>query len=176
MWVAVGGTPRSVVRAGTLGLPLALAIIGGAPERFVPLVELYRESAERAGHDPSTLPVSINAHGFVARDGAEARDLALPAFMETMDRIGRERGWPPVSRRQMEAETSLRGALILGSPQEVIDKILYHHELFGHQRTLLQLTVGPIPHPRVLEAIELLGSEVAPVIRRETAGDVSDAG
>jgi len=170
VWIAVGGTPRSVIRAGTLGLPMALAIIGGAPERFRPLVELYREAAERAGHDSAELPISINAHGFLADDAATAADLAFPPFAETMTRIGRERGWPPTSRAQFDAECSPRGALFVGSPQQVIDKILYQHELFCHQRFLIQLTVGTMPHAAVMRAIELLGTEVAPVIRRETSG------
>ncbi|MEX2609227.1 MAG: LLM class flavin-dependent oxidoreductase [Gemmatimonadota bacterium] len=169
VWLAVGGTPQSVVRAATLGLPMALAIIGGAPERFKPVVELYREAAARAGHDPATLPVSINAHGFLAEDAERAADMAFPPFAETMTRIGRERGWPPTTRMQFDAERTLRGALFVGGPQQVIDKILYQHELFGHQRVLIQLTVGPMPHADVLRAIELLGTEVAPVVRRETA-------
>src|SRR5690606_33895557 len=143
-----GGTPQSVVRAATLGLPLALAIIGGYPEQFVPLVHLYHEAARRAGHDPAQLPVSINSHGFLADTSQEAADLAFPAFKETMDRIGRERGWPPMSRPQFEASRTLRGANVVGSPQEVIDKILHQHELFGHQRFLLQLTVGSLPHAK----------------------------
>jgi probable LLM family oxidoreductase len=170
VWVAVGGTPQSVVRAATLGLPMALAIIGGAPERFRPAVDLYREAAARAGHDPATLPVSINAHGFLAADAQEAADTAFPPFAETMTRIGRERGWPPTTRSRFDAERTLHGALFVGSPQQVIDKILYQHELFAHQRVLIQLTVGPMPHAGVLRAIELLGTEVAPVVRRETAG------
>ncbi len=169
VWIAVGGSPGSVVRAGTLGLPMALAIIGGAPARFKPMVELYREAAERAGHDPATLPLSINSHGFIADDAAEAADIAFPPFAETMSRIGRERGWPPTTRAQFDAEARLSGALFVGGPQEIIDKILYQHELFGHQRFLIQLTVGPMPHDRVMRAIELLGNEVAPVVRRETA-------
>ena len=168
VWIAVGGTPQSVVRAATLGLPMALAIIGGAPARFRPMVELYREAADRAGHDADALPVSINAHGFLADDAATAADVAFPPFAETMSRIGRERGWPPTTRRQFDAEVALHGALVLGSPQEVIDKILYQYEIFRHQRVLLQLTVGPMPHARVMRAIELLGTEVAPVVRRET--------
>jgi len=167
VWLAVGGTPGSVVRAARLGLPMALAIIGGAPARFRPVVDLYRETAERAGHDPDSLPLSINSHGFLSEDGQEARDLAFPPFAETMTRIGRERGWPPTTRRQFDAEATPAGALFVGSPQEVIDKILYQHELFGHQRFLVQLTVGPMPHARVLEAIELLGTQVAPVVRKE---------
>jgi len=169
IWIAVGGTPQSVVRAGTLGLPMALAIIGGTPERFVPLVNLYRESAERAGHDPAKLPVSINSHAFVADTSQQAADDVFPAYAEVMTRIGRERGWPPTTREQFEALRSPRGALAIGSPQEVIDKILRQHELFRHDRFLAQLTVGPISHAKVMHAIELFGTKVAPVVRRETA-------
>lgn len=170
LWIAVGGTPQSVVRAANLGLPLAVAIIGGTSPRFKPLVELYREAWEKAGHDPARARVSINGHGFLADDAAEARRIALPPFAETMSRIGRERGWGPVPPRALERETDLHGALFMGSAQEVIDKILFQWELFRHQRTLIQLTVGPIDHDKVLRAIEILGTEVAPVIRRETAG------
>lgn len=173
VWVAVGGTPHSVIRAATLGLPMALAIIGGAPERFKPMVDLYREAAERAGHDPSKLPVSINSHGFIAYDAREAAEAAFPPMAETMSRIGRERGWPPYTRRQFDAECTLRGALFVGSPQEIIDKILFQYELFRHQRFLIQLTVGPMPHAQVMRAIELLGTEVAPVVRREIASRTS---
>ena len=170
VWIAIGGTPQSVVRAATLGLPLALAIIGGAPERFVPLIDLYRESAERAGRDPATLPVSINSHGFIADDSQQASDLFYPPYAEVMTRIGRERGWPPATRQQFEALRTPRGALAVGSPQEVIDKLLFQHSLFGHQRTLLQFSVGTMPHPAMMRAIELFGREVAPVVRRETRG------
>ncbi len=176
VWVAVGGSPRSVVRVATLGLPMALAIIGGHPERFQPVVELYRRAAEQAGHDPATLPVSINSHGFLAETGDEASEIAFPPFSETMSRIGRERGWPPWTRQHFKAERSLTGALVLGSPQEVIDKIMYQYELFRHQRFLLQLTVGPIPHEKVLQAIELFGTEVAPVVRREVGGEPPKSG
>ncbi len=168
VWIAVGGTPQSVVRAATLGLPMALAIIGGAPERFRPVVELYRETAERAGHDPSSIRLGINSHGFLADDADQAAEIAYPAFSETMNRIGRERGWPPSTRRHFDMEATLQGALFMGSPQQIIDKILYQHELFRHDRFLIQLTVGPLPHAKVMRAIELLGTEVAPVIRRET--------
>jgi probable LLM family oxidoreductase len=167
IWIAVGGTPESVVRAGTLGLPLALAIIGGTPERFVPLVDLYREAGARAGHDPSTLAVSINSHAYVADDSQRAADEFFPPYAEAMSRIGRERGWPPTTRAQFDAMRSPRGALAIGSPQEVIDKILAQHELFHHQRFLAQLTVGTMPHRSVMRAIELLGTQVAPVVRRE---------
>ena len=173
VWVAVGGTPQSVTRAAKLGLPMALAIIGGAPARFRHVVDLYRETAEQAGHDPGALPVSINSHGFLADDAADAAELAFPPFAETMTRIGRERGWPPTSRGHFDAETTLRGAAFVGSAQEVIDKILYQYEIFHHDRFLIQLTVGPMPHAEVMRAIELLGTEVAPVVRREVGTDNS---
>jgi probable LLM family oxidoreductase len=166
VWIAVGGTPQSVVRAATLGLPLALAIIGGSPERFVPFVDLYRETARRAGRDPATLPVSINSHGFIADTAAQAADEAFPPFAEMMGRIGRERGWPPPSRRQFDAEISPHGALLVGDPQQVIDKILWEHELFGHQRFLMQMSVGTMPHARIMRSIELLGTVVAPAVKK----------
>jgi probable LLM family oxidoreductase len=169
VWIAVGGNPPSAVRAASLGLPMALAIIGGMPERFRPFVDLYREAARRTGHDPETLPVSINAHGFVADDPEEAAELAYPPFAETMGRIGRERGWPPPTRAQFDGEAHLRGALFLGGPQQIIDKLLFHWDVFHHDRCLIQLTVGPMPHDRVLRAIEILGTEVAPVVREEIA-------
>ena len=169
VWIAVGGTPQSVVRAGALGLPLAVAIIGGEPARFAPLVNLYREAARASGHDPATLPVGINAHGFLADTSQRAAEIALPPYLDVMGRIGRERGWPPPTRAQFEASRALRGANFVGSPQEVIDKVLYQHELFRHDRFLLQLSVGTLPHADVLRAIELLGTEVAPVVRRATA-------
>ena len=170
VWIAVGGTPESVIRSATLGLPLALAIIGGVWSNFAPLVNLYRETATKAGHDLSRMPVSINGHGFIADQSQQAADDVYPAYAEAMTRIGRERGWPPASRARFEAERTPRGAIMVGSPQEVIDKILAQHEVFGHQRFLMQLTVGPIAHAKVLRAIELFGTAVAPVVRRETAG------
>jgi probable LLM family oxidoreductase len=175
VWIAVGGTPQSVVRAGTLGLPLALAIIGGAPERFVPLVELYRESGRRAGHDPAALRVGINSHGFIADSTGAAVEAAWPPYLDVMGRIGRERGWPPPTRARFEAERSPRGALLVGSPQEVVDKILFEHELFGMDRMLLQFSVGTMPHRELLRSIELFGTEVAPVVRRATAPQRSPA-
>jgi probable LLM family oxidoreductase len=168
VWIAVGGTPASVVRAGTLGLPLALAIIGGAPERFAPFVELYRESARKAGHDESKLKVSINSHGFLADTSEAAADIFYPPYADVMSRIGRERGWPPTTRQQFEVARSLRGALLVGSAQEMIDKIMFQFEIFRHDRFMAQFSVGPVPHDKMLRAIELYGSEVAPVIRKET--------
>lgn len=167
VWVAVGGNPPSVVRAATLGLPMALAIIGGAPARFKPFVDLYRQAATQAGHDPTTLPVSINAHGYVADTSQQAADESFPSTALMMNRIGQERGWAPMSRRDFEAQRGLHGAFFVGSPQEVAEKILHQHDLFAHQRFLLQLTVGSLPHRQVMRAIELLGTEVAPVVRKE---------
>ncbi|RTR25355.1 Atu2307/SP_0267 family LLM class monooxygenase [Deinococcus radiophilus] len=167
VWLAVGGTPASAVRAGTLGLPMALAIIGGEPERFVPFAELYRRAAEQAGTTEQTR-LSINSHGFVARGAQAAADAYFPAHAEQMNRIGRERGWPPLSRASYERDRELRGALLVGDPQQVTEKILYQHELFGHDRCLLQ-TVGMMDHRDVMEFIELLGTEVAPAVRAEVA-------
>ncbi len=173
VWIAVGGTPQSVARAGRLGLPLAIAIIGGMPERFAPMAALYRKSAEEAGHDPATLALSLNSHGFLADTAAEARAIATPAFQATMNRIGRERGWPPLSGREFEASYDLRGANLVGGPEEIIEKMLFQHEIFGHQRQMLQLTVGTLPHDKVVRAVEILGNEVAPVVRREVANRLS---
>ena len=165
VWIAVGGTPESAVRAGALGLPMALAIIGGLPERFVPFAELHRRAAEEAGHGRLTL--GINSHGFLADTADEAADLAFGPFSETMNRIGRERGWPPTTRVDFDAQRTLRGALFVGSPADVAEKILFQHSLFGHERFLLQLSVGSLPHDRMLRAIELFATEVAPVVRAE---------
>jgi probable LLM family oxidoreductase len=169
IWIAVGGTPQSVVRAGTLGLPLALAIIGGEPARFAPLFDLYRRAAAHAGHDPARLATSINVHGFVAETSQAAGDIFYPAQAEVMDRIGRERGWPPTSRGQFEAARGPRGALFVGSPAEVVDKILAAHAIFGFDRLLIQMAIGVLDHARLMRAIELFGTRVAPEIRRATA-------
>ena len=170
VWVAVGGTPQSVVRAATLGLPMALAIIGGGPERFVPFVDLYREAWAKAGRDPEALQVSINSHGFIADTDAAAAEAAFPPYMHQMGKIGRERGWPPPTRRQFDAEISRQGALLVGDPQRVIDKILWEHELFGMTRFLLQFSVGTMPHRDLLRCIELYGTVVAPAVRKALAG------
>jgi probable LLM family oxidoreductase len=165
VWIAVGGTPQSLVRAGTLGLPLAVAIIGGVPARFGPLVDLYRDAARAAGHDPAGLPVSINSHAYVAETSQRAAAEFYPGYAAMMTRIGRERGWPPMSREQFDALRSPEGALIVGSPAEVTEKILRQREIFGHDRVLLQMSVGTMPHDPVLRAIELLATEVAPSVR-----------
>jgi probable LLM family oxidoreductase len=164
LWVAVGGTPESAYRAGALGLPMALAIIGGLPERFAPFAEIHRRAAREAGLDVPAL--SINSHGLIADTSQAAADLAFPAMKQTMDRIGRERGWPPLDRDAFEASRTLRGASFVGSPQEVIEKILFQREIFRHDRFLLQFTVGSLPHDVVMRSIELFGTEVAPAVRR----------
>jgi probable LLM family oxidoreductase len=165
VWIAVGGTPQSVARAAQLGLALSIAIIGGAPANFVPLVELYRDTSERAGHGRS-LPLSIGSHCFIADDSQSAAETFFPSYAEVMGRIGKERGWPPLTRMQFDALCTPRGALLVGSPQQVIDKILYEHELFGNSRFMAQMTVGPLPHKAVMRSIELFGSVVAPAVRK----------
>lgn len=172
VWIAVGGTPQSAYRAGSLGIPMALAIIGGYPEQFKAMADLHRKGAEEAGIPAP--PVSINSHGFIADTSQEASDIAFPAFKHTMDKIGKERGWPPMSRDQFEASRTLRGANVVGSPQEVIDKILFQHEIFGHSRFLIQMSVGSIPHKKLLRSIELFAAEVAPVVRKELKEKTDD--
>ena len=169
VWVAVGGSPQSVVRAGTLGLPLTIAIIGGQPARFVPLVELYREAAASAGHDASQARVAINTHAFVAANSAQADAAFAAPYLAMMNRIGRERGWPPSGRPQYEALRAPDGALAVGSPEQVAEKILYEHELFGHDRYIAQMSVGAVAHSDVLRSIELFATEVAPLVREEIA-------
>jgi probable LLM family oxidoreductase len=167
VWVAVGGTPQSVVRAGALGLPLTLAIIGGQPERFVPLVDLYRQAFEAAGHDPASATVGINTHAFVGATEEDANRAFAASYLEMMNRIGRERGWPPSGRPEYDALRSPRGALAVGSPEQVAEKLLFEHELFGHQRYLAQMSVGAVAHRDVMRSIELFGTEVAPLVRAE---------
>ena len=170
VWIAVGGTPKSVARAGMLGLPLTIAIIGGQPERFVPLVDLYRRAAAEAGHDPSRLNLGINTHAFVGDDSAFA-----PHYTAMMGRIGRERGWPPMTRDQYLALKSPSGALAVGSPEEVTEKILFQHELFANTRYLGHMSLGAVEHADVLRSIELFGTQVAPAVREEVARRTSVA-
>ncbi len=174
VWVAVGGTPQSAMRTGALGLPMALAIIGGMPERFAPFAELYRDAGQQAGHNPEQLALSINSHGFIADDSKQAADDYFPSFQQVMSKIGRERGWSPITRAQFEASRTLRGSDFVGNPHEIIEKILFQHQIFGHQRLLLQLGVGTMPHAKVMHAIELLGTQVAPVVREEIGRRVTE--
>ncbi len=164
VWRAVGGTPKSAYQAGALGLPMALGIIGGQPEQFKQLADVHKRGAEENGHNPPNL--SINSHGFIAEDSKEAADIAFPAFKVTMDKIGKERGWPPMTRDKFEASRTLRGANAVGDPQEIIDKVLFQHEIFGHDRFLLQMSVGSIPHKKLLKSIELFATEVKPAVNK----------
>lgn len=165
IWRAVGGTPKSAYHAGALGLPMAIAIIGGYPEQFKPMADLHKRGA--AEHGRAELPLSINSHGFIADRADEAMDIAYPAFKVQMDRIGRERGWSPMNREQFEASCEVKGANVVGNPQQVIDKILYQHQIFGHDRFLLQMSVGSVPHEKMLRSIELFANEVAPIVREK---------
>lgn len=165
IWIGVGGTPESVMRAGQLGLPLAIAIIGGQPMRFAPFARLYRDVYTKAGHDLNQLQLSINSFTFIADSDGEARNLFWPTYHEVTSRIGRERGWPPGTRAQFEAECDPSGALLVGSPKTVTDKILYEHKLFGHTRFMAQVGLGAMPHEQIMYAIKLLGTEVAPAVR-----------
>jgi probable LLM family oxidoreductase len=167
IWVAVGGTPESAARAGALGLPMALAIIGGLPERFAPFAELHRRAALEAGH--GRLPLSINSHGFLADDARQAADDYFPPLKSMMDKIGRERGWSPLARADYDAMLGVRGALVVGNPEQVAEKILFQHEIFQHDRFMIQFTVGTMPHEKVMRSIELFGAEVAPLVRAEVA-------
>lgn len=167
VWIAVGGTPQSAYRAGALGIPMALAIIGGQPAQFKQLANLHERGAKENGLEPQAL--SINSHGFIADTSQEAADIAFPAFKQTMDKIGKERGWSPMSRQQFDSSIGLHGANVVGSPQQVIDKILYQYEIFGHDRFSIQMSVGSIPHKKLLRSIELFATEVAPAVRKATA-------
>jgi probable LLM family oxidoreductase len=167
IWIAVGGTPESVVRAGKLGIPLTLAIIGGNPAHFLPLAELYRKVATDAGH--GKLPIGVHSHGYISEDSQQAADEFFPSYAYAMSSIGRERGWPPTTRAQFEAGRSKQGALLVGSPQQVIDKILYEKELLGLDRFLLHVSVGTMPHAQTMHSIELFGTQVAPAIRKAGA-------
>ena len=169
IWIGVGGTPESVIRAAEHGLPMALAIIGGIPARFTGYVQLYRDVYTKAGFDLQQMQLSINSHTYIADDAQQARDEFYYPYSDVMNRIGRERGWPPGTKAQYDASAELHGALLVGSPQQVIDKILYQHELFGHTRFLAQMSLGAMPHDKILHSMELLGTKVMPVVKKHTA-------
>src|SRR5690606_36320376 len=166
IWLAAGGTPSSAVRAATLGLPLMLAIIGGMPEQFVSFVDLYKETARKMGKDMSLLQLGINNHVYIGEDSQKAGDEFYPYYAAMMNRVGKDRGWPPLSRQQFEYSRSPKGALMVGSVQQVIDKILYEHELFGNTRFMAQASVGHVPHAMTMKSIELFGTKVVPVVRK----------
>lgn len=169
VWIASGGTPQSVARAGALGLPLALAIIGGMPERFAPLIKLYKQSAERAGHDPNKLQIATHSHGFIADTTEKAVELFYPPTAAQMNVIGRERGWPPYTRETFDAGRSLEGALYVGDSEYVAKKIILLRKNLGVDRFFLHINVGTMPHEDILRCIELLGKEVAPIVKAEIA-------
>ena len=146
---------------------MALAIIGGLPERFVPFAEIHRRAAVEHGHDPP--PLSINSHGFVGESSEQAAEDYFVPLKTMMDRIGAERGWRPLERQDYDAGRTLRGATVVGDPDDVAAKILYQHELFDHERFLIQFTVGSLPHEKTLKAIELFGTKVAPIVREEVS-------
>lgn len=165
VWIAVGGTPESVIRAGTLGLPMVLAIIGGEPARFKPFTDLYKQVWREVGHDPGNFQLGIGSHGFIADTTEEAAELIYPRYAMQMGRIGKERGWGPVGRDQFDFEISPNGAMLLGDPETVAKKIIREHELFGFTRFSLQFSVGSVPHEKMLRCIELYATKVIPMVK-----------
>ena len=167
IWLGVGGTPASFVRAGTLGLPLMVAIIGGKTHRFRPLVDLYRESGKKAGFAPEKLKVGIHSLGYVANTTKEAVDDYYPGYAETFTRIGKERGWPPVTKAGFDAQNGKTGALLVGSAEEVVEKIIRHSEaLGGISRFTFQMDNAALPHSKLMESIKLIGTKVSPIINK----------
>jgi probable LLM family oxidoreductase len=176
IWVGVGGTPASFVRAGEYGLPLAVAIIGGEPRRFRPLIDLYRETGRRAGHGPEKLMVGLHAIGFLGDTTKQAADDFYPGYVYTFTEIGRERGWPPTTRAQFDAVRGPSGALMIGDPERVAEKIFYVNEaLGGLARITFQMGVSALPHQKMLRSIELLGTRVVPIIKNEFAAEAAPA-
>ncbi|PLS01887.1 LLM class flavin-dependent oxidoreductase [Neobacillus cucumis] len=167
VWIGSGGTPDSVIRAGLLGLPLVLAIIGGRPVQFAPLVNLYKRAAEQAGHDISKLTVASHSHGFIAEDIQTAADKFFPSTQQAMNVLGRERGWGYYDRSSFDAARNFEGALYVGDPETVAKKIIHLRKNVGVTRFMLHVPVGSMPHDDVMRAIELLGKEVAPRVREE---------
>jgi probable LLM family oxidoreductase len=170
IWLGVGGTPASFARAGALGLPLMVAIIGGETRRFRPLIDLYRQAGERAGHSPDRLKVGVHSLGYVAESTQEAADDFFPGYARAFTDIGKERGWPAVTRAGFDAQRGPQGALLIGSPEEVVEKIVRHSQaLGGVSRFTFQMNAASLPHAKLMRAIEMLGSLVAPQLRKELA-------
>ncbi|WP_462264650.1 Atu2307/SP_0267 family LLM class monooxygenase [Mucilaginibacter sp.] len=165
VWLGVGGTPASAVRAGQMNLPMMIAILGSAPKHFVPFVELYRESAQKAGHDVGKLQLGISSQFLVAESEQQAVQAFYPSYEALMNRVGKDRGWSPMTRQQFDYLRN-DGPLVVGNVQQAIDKILGQHELFGNTRFLAQLVTGHTDHKDMLKAIELLGTQVAPAVRK----------
>ena len=167
IWVGVGGTPESFVRAGVLGLPLMVAIIGGETHRFAPLVELYRNAGEKAGHNPEKLKVGVHSLGYVAKTREQAIEEFFPGYAEMFTKIGRERGWPPVTMSHFESQIGSTGALVVGNVEEVAEKVLRHSEaLGGRSRFSFQLDVAGLSHQQLMKAIELIGTKVSPLVNK----------
>ncbi len=165
IWVGVGGNPGSMVRAGERGLPVALAIIGGDPSRFAVLAEIHRRSLAAAGHDPTEVPLAVHAHGYIADTEERAAEEFYPSYAAAMSRIGQERGWPPMTRAQYDAMRGPDGSLVLGTPEQVADKILRWRDILGISRFMLHTSVGTLGHDKVQRTIELLGTKVAPLVQ-----------
>jgi alkanesulfonate monooxygenase SsuD/methylene tetrahydromethanopterin reductase-like flavin-dependent oxidoreductase (luciferase family) len=169
VWIASGGTPESAIRAGMLGLPIVFAIIGGMPERFAPLVDLYKRAATQAGHDLTKLPIATHSHGFISDNTEQAAELIYPSVRARMDQLGRERGWPPYTRATFDSMCSPRGALYVGDPEYVAEKIVLLRKNLGVTRFFLHVDISTIPHREILRTIGLLGTKVAPIVRKELA-------
>ncbi|OLC23981.1 MAG: luciferase [Thaumarchaeota archaeon 13_1_40CM_4_48_7] len=172
IWLGVGGTPESFVRAGELGLPLMVAIIGGETRRFRPLIDLYREAGRRAGHSPDQLKVGIHSQGYVAETRQKAVDDFFPGYAHTMTEVGKERGWRPMTRADFDAQMGPQGALIIGDPDDAVAKIVRHSKaLGGISRITFQMNAASLPHAKLMRAIELLGTRVGPALREEIVGN-----
>jgi len=171
IWLGVGGTPGSFVRAGTLGLPLMVAIIGGETRRFRPLIDLYREAGARAGHSPDRLKVGVHCLGYVAATSNDAADDFFPGYARAIASVAKERGWPPTTRAGFDAQRGVHGALLIGNPEEVAEKIIRHSKaLGGISRITFQMNAASLPHATLMRAIETLSAHVAPIVRDELAG------
>jgi probable LLM family oxidoreductase len=174
IWLGVGGTPQSFVRAGALGLPLMVAIIGGEPRRFRPLVDLYRATGKRYGHSSERLKVGVHALGYVAATSQEAADDFFPGYARAFTDVGKERGWGPVTRAGFDTQLGPRGALMVGNPDEVVEKIRHYNDVLGGiSRISFQMNAASLPHDQLMRAIEMIGTRVAPVVRKELAETVS---
>ena len=170
VWLGVGGTPQSFARAGALGLPLMVAIIGGEPHRFRPLIDLYYEAGKRAGHPREQLKVGIHAIGYVADTTERAADEFFPGYADAFTKIGKERGWPPTTRAHFDALRGPTGALLVGGPEAAVEKILYYNEVLGGiSRLSFQMSVATLPHARLMRATEILGDQVAPMVKKALA-------
>lgn len=167
IWLAIGGTPASAARAGRMGLGMTVAILGGLPKQFLNIVELFRKSATDAGHNPAAMPLAINCHTYVAEDSETAANEFWPIYERVMNKIGQERGWSPISRAQFEYLRSQEGPLLVGSVQEVTDKLIYLSKIFNNTRFLAQILKGALPHDKILNSIELFGRKVAPAVRAQ---------